>query len=65
MFKEYFFRIPLLSAEELYNGNQNINDEIVKHINDALIKKILNFNNQKKVKGRSRMLPSCPSDLHQ
>ena len=30
----------LFLAKELYNSNQNINDEIVKHINDALIELI-------------------------
>ena len=38
IFKEYFFyRTPLFLVKELYNSNQNINDEIVKHINDTLI----------------------------
>ena len=30
----------LFLAKEKYNSNQNINDEIVKHINDALIELI-------------------------
>ena len=30
----------LFLAKELYNSNQNINDEIVKHINDSLIELI-------------------------
>ena len=33
----FFYQTPLFLAKELYNSNQNINDEIVKHINDALI----------------------------
>ena len=33
-------RTLLFLAKELYNSNQNINDEIVKHINDALIELI-------------------------
>ena len=36
--KEYFFYHTLLFlANKLYNSNQNVNDEIVKHINDGLI----------------------------
>ena len=35
-FKEYFFyHAPLFLAKE-YNSDQNLNNEIVKHINDAL-----------------------------
>ena len=38
IFTEYYFHhTSLLLAKELYNSNQIINDEIVKHINDALI----------------------------
>ena len=38
IFKEYFFYHTLLFlAKELYNSNQNVNDEMVKHSNDALI----------------------------
>ena len=38
IFKEFFFyHTPLFLVKELYNSNQNINDEIVKHINDTLI----------------------------
>ena len=69
----FFYHTPLSLAKELYNSNQNINDETVKHINDAFIelkkyinKKILkmklllfSFNNQQKGKGRSCMLASC------
>ena len=33
----FFYRTPLFLVKELYNSNQNINDEIVKHINDTLI----------------------------
>ena len=32
----FFYNTPLFLAKELYNSNQNINDEIVKHINDPL-----------------------------
>ena len=37
------FLTPLFLAKELYDSNQNMNDEIVKHINDALteLKKII------------------------
>ena len=53
--KNIFCYTLLFLAKELYNSNQIINDEIVKHINDALIEfkkdinsveNILNFNNQ-------------------
>ena len=53
--KNMFCYTLLFLAKELYNSNQIINDEIVKHINDALIEfkkdinsveNILNFNNQ-------------------
>ena len=38
IFKEYFFyQTPLFLAKELHNSNRNINDEIVKHVNDALV----------------------------
>ena len=38
IFKEYlFYRAPLFLAKQLYNSNQTINGEIVKHINDAMI----------------------------
>ena len=38
IFKEYFFyHTPLVLEKELYNSNQNVDDEIVKHINDVLI----------------------------
>ena len=33
----FFYHNLLLLGKELYNSNQNANDEIVKHINDALI----------------------------
>ena len=36
--KGYFLNhTPLFLAKELYNSNQNVNDEIAKHIHDALI----------------------------
>ena len=35
--RNIFCHILLFLAKELYNSNQNLNDEIVKHINDALI----------------------------
>ena len=35
--KNIFFHTPLFLAIELYNSNQTLNNEIVKHINDALI----------------------------
>ena len=40
IFKEYFFyHTSLFLAKELYNSNENVNDdEILKHINNALIK---------------------------
>ena len=60
LFKEYFFIIlhhfqqnnffyhtPLFLSKELYNSNQIINDEIVKHINDILIKFKKNINRKK------------------
>ena len=33
----FFYQTPLFLAKESYISNQNINDEIVKHINNALI----------------------------
>ena len=33
----YFYHNPLFLAKELYDSNKNVNDEIVKHINDSLI----------------------------
>ena len=36
MLKKIFYHTPLFLAKELHNSNQNINNEIVKHINDAL-----------------------------
>ena len=35
--KDFFDHTPLFLAKELYNSNQRTNDEIVKHINSALI----------------------------
>ena len=35
--KDAFCQTPSFLAQELYNSNQNINDEIVKHVNDLLI----------------------------
>ena len=36
--KGYFLNhTPLFLAKELYNSNQNVNDEILKDINDSLI----------------------------
>ena len=35
--KDTLCQTPSILAQELYNSNQNINDEIVKHINDLLI----------------------------
>ena len=38
IFKKYSFNhTSLFLAKKLYNTNQNVNDKIVKHINDALI----------------------------
>ena len=37
MKKIFFYHTPLFLAKELYNSNQNVNNEIVKHINDVLI----------------------------
>ena len=37
IFKELFFYIPLFIAKELCQSNQNINDEIVNHINGVFI----------------------------
>ena len=36
MLKKKFYHTPLFLAKELHNSNQNINNEIVKHINHAL-----------------------------
>ena len=33
----FFYHTLLFLAKELYNSNQNVNEEIAKHINDALI----------------------------
>ena len=52
IYEQYFFnQIPLFLAKELYI-NQNINYEIVKHINDALIelKKDINIKKLLKMK---------------
>ena len=35
--EDFFDHTPLFLAKELYNSNQRTNDEIVKHINSALI----------------------------
>ena len=38
IFKEYFFLSnSIILAKELHNSNRNINDKIVKHVNDALV----------------------------
>ena len=51
LFKEYSFNHTLLFlAKEFYNTNQNVNDEIVKHINDALIKLKKDINRKKILK---------------
>ena len=48
IFKEYsFYHTQLFLAEELYNSNENVNDEIVNHINDALIELKIDFNRNK------------------
>ena len=33
----FFYQTLLFLAKVLYNSNQNVNDETVRHINDALI----------------------------
>ena len=40
----FFYQTPSFLAQKLNNSNQNINDEIVKHINNSLIelKKYIN-----------------------
>ena len=51
IFKRYlFYHIPLFLAKELYNSNQNTNDEIVKHINGALIELNKDINRKKLLK---------------
>ena len=35
--KNIFLSYSIILAKEFYNSNQTINDEIVKHINDALV----------------------------
>ena len=37
IFKEYFYHTPLFLAKELYNSNQNVTNETVKHVNNAFI----------------------------
>ena len=46
IFKDLFLSYSIIFSKKLYNSNQNVNDEIVKHINDALIelKKGINRN---------------------
>ena len=43
----FFYHIPLFLAKELYNSNQHVNYEIVKHINDALIELKKDINRKK------------------
>ena len=48
IFEEYFFyNTPLFLAKELCNSDRNINDEIVKHVNDALIESKKHINRKK------------------
>ena len=48
IFKKYSFNhTSLFLAKELYNTNQNVNDKIVKHINDALIELKKDINRKK------------------
>ena len=43
----FFYHTPLFIAKELYNSNQNVNDEIVKHLNDPLIELKKDINRKK------------------
>ena len=48
IFKDYLFNhTPLFLEKELYNNSKN--DEIVKHINDALIELKKDINREKKI----------------
>ena len=59
IFKVYFLNhTPLFLAKEFYNSNQNINDEVVKHINDSLIelKKDINTEKIRKIKNPNKIV---------
>ena len=59
IFKAYFFYHNLLfSAKELYNSSEMVNDEIVKHINDALIELKKDSNRKKNPKNEN------PNKIH-
>ena len=48
----FFDHTPLLLENELYSSDQTINDDIVKHISDALIEfkiKLIKMNYEKNV----------------
>ena len=48
IFKGYFFNhTQLFLAKELYNSNENVNDEIVKDVNDSLIELKKDINTKK------------------
>ena len=47
-----FYHTPLFLAKKLHNGNQDVNDEIVKLINDALIKLKKDINRKKVPKNK-------------
>ena len=48
-----FYHTPLFLAKKLHNGNQDVNDEIVKLINDALIELKKDINRKKVPKNKS------------
>ena len=54
IFKAYYFYHNLLfSAKELYNSSEMVNNEIVKHINDALIELKKDSNRKKNPKNEN------------
>ena len=54
----FFYQTPSFLAQKLYNSNQNINDEIVKHINNSLIelKKYINVKTIRESENPLKML---------
>ena len=46
--RSIFYHAPLFLTKELHNSNKNVNDEIVKRINNTLIVLTKYINNKKK-----------------
>ena len=54
--KHIFLSYSIIFSKELYNSNQNVNDENVKHINDVLIELKKDINRKKSWKGKSKKI---------